>query len=765
MRQPMLILNKKRCYNQIMSIERMAEKQFVLSNFAGIMAIYTNASADAIEIGLTRHLGLNSTYTYKALLTESIQSVDMYLNDKTMLVDTKQVIVDRLLEGLDQCTPGFHARVNSIALGLLRPQSIDGFLEQLRVAIVDATARRVSDDVHVYNAFFIMAAKKYGVRALHQQDSYANDLSISHSQVLDNAFEIRYNPIAIICELFVVIEGELRIHYGYQGRCFAGYTIGIYGPIITFFENLLNNEVDPRQLFLYDDNYKIEDINWLFVQKALRQKLDYDNYITFGSLEVGFFNAIYNDDAEILFHMLTNEEYQVLAIELNIIRYPQLLKYNTKEIRECLAKFFNRSTETFSITTMYQYLIALHEFCSDNKEHYATIAFANWSSNENNLLMLKETLITHSDVINEQTIQAFNLLSYILNNQLQTIAPKALVIITQMLMVKNSEKYNALMLAIQYQLKAIKPLLTTIATLTISQQIEILTAKNQAGNNALMLAVVYQPTVIPTLLALIAKLSQQSELLITQNNEGYNALMIAVQYQPIAIEPLLSAIVTLPISQQIKILTAKNRVGNNALMLAAQYQYTAVPILLALIAKLSQQSELLITQSNKGNNVLMIAAQYQPMAIEPLLTTIKTLSSSQQIKILMTKNKDNNNALSLAAFHNPNFDFKKEINKLIMTMITKLDDTKTYENRIKENLQAMKFDDQNKQLLVLDVLIDLKTTYKTETEMAIAKAINNNTSPLYQALNALRYRFYASNNQTASSMKETKQLNGLSPKV
>lgn len=181
--------------------------------------------------------------------------------------------------------------------------------------------------------------------------------------------------------------------------------------------------------------------------------------------------------------------------------------------------------------------------------------------------------------------------------------------VKEMLTRKNKHDMNAFMLAAQYNLKAISPILKAAYPFPGKEKADILTtmliSKNKYDLNGLMLAALYQPEAVVSMLAAISLLLEPEEkafylkkILIAKDNDGNNPLMLAVIHEPEAMVPMSQALNHLPeadrVSVFIEMLKTKNENGNNALMLAAKYYLEAVNSILKVVKLLPEEVRALI---------------------------------------------------------------------------------------------------------------------------------------------------------------------------
>lgn len=280
---------------------------------------------------LQKHLGRNSTYALKKSLIESFELLQFYLYDSNTSQDTKHKIAEAILHEIEQCTPGFHDRVNHVLSGLTRPETIDQILEVLRNAIVDRVARQITDEVHQHNTIVMQAVREgYGVRSINQDDLYLGGGRPQITKVLRESFAKHYSALSILRDFRVVLEGEFRDRFGYAGKSSEGYTLATYERVNIFLNRIFEKNLSIYELFLVDEmTDKIEDIIWPKIYQELLNTLHQKGYIKFEEKEHLFLNELFKEDSSVDFSLLNKEE----AESLNLIAYPELLNHCSTKVQ------------------------------------------------------------------------------------------------------------------------------------------------------------------------------------------------------------------------------------------------------------------------------------------------------------------------------------------------------------------------------------------------------------------------------------------------
>jgi hypothetical protein len=240
---------------------------------------------------MERLSGPDATYTLKAQLHESMIVIYANLASTKLSPDQKTALASKLVEGVKNCGPGFHDRINEAVESLSVPENVDDLLSILRHAIVSNAASQVTDEVHAKNRFSVIAnGKGYGIRPFNENDVYhgaVSDGAIENK--LKEAFDNHYTLFTILNGLQEQIQAYAKSK-GYQGERKEGYLekdideAGYRHFIHDRMRKSLDIECEECFLPEYDDNgitFRIVDIDWLHVKKALLKKLREEQYFTF----------------------------------------------------------------------------------------------------------------------------------------------------------------------------------------------------------------------------------------------------------------------------------------------------------------------------------------------------------------------------------------------------------------------------------------------------------------------------------------------------
>jgi ankyrin repeat protein len=221
--------------------------------------------------GLRRHT--DGTYTHKDTLLESLFFIYVSFKEgmaiRPITDETNTIlssVVYRLSEGIHNCTPGFHDRVNWARLSLKAYEvSIIDLLYQYRVSLVEEGFRQNSKDVHAHNSFFRVAnSLGLGVLPVSLNDIHlgtVNDDDIK--KTLYKMFSRYYGPLGILTYINDNIKTMLSEKYDYYGRSDEGYEQYIFEGWLSFIKTLLEDKEDDHDLlYLDEETGNVLDLNW-----------------------------------------------------------------------------------------------------------------------------------------------------------------------------------------------------------------------------------------------------------------------------------------------------------------------------------------------------------------------------------------------------------------------------------------------------------------------------------------------------------------------
>lgn len=249
---------------------------------------------------LHRHIGDDSTYTYKAELKDQLYLAYWYTRTERNTPDSlKNSIFFSLIEGLPNCTEGVHDRVNDRLLKLRVPDNINQILTLARESLVAEAFTRLGDitEVHAYNRIYKIAHHLgLGVSVVNANDAYTGNIEFdAYKEVLATVFKYEYRafnlPYLILNELINSLA-----HCGYFGHNSQGYEQVTYDAIKEKLLNLLpvciEGNIDyvfewPEDLqmsdyeclFILNEDFNIVDININNIRRLIFEQLCYNNII------------------------------------------------------------------------------------------------------------------------------------------------------------------------------------------------------------------------------------------------------------------------------------------------------------------------------------------------------------------------------------------------------------------------------------------------------------------------------------------------------
>src|SRR3990167_354989 len=250
---------------------------------------------------LARHAGASSAYTHKSELLESLAKLYVVFKHADTTNEQKNFISRSIAEDINQCTPGFHDRVNLSIILLNISQNLDELLAQVRFNLVDKIAHQLADKsaqgVHVHTRVNrIASVYGFGVWAINMKDSYEH---VGSSDITDETikqkiqewFKNHFQYFAIINALCEQIKAYLA-PIGYNGNRQSGAEYA-NGEDDNFFE-CINRfvPVDKGIVFARNNSGKVSDINWQYIKTAFLHKLSAEGYVTLSQEETAVLNGL-----------------------------------------------------------------------------------------------------------------------------------------------------------------------------------------------------------------------------------------------------------------------------------------------------------------------------------------------------------------------------------------------------------------------------------------------------------------------------------------
>ena len=314
----MPILNKDKCFAQ-QPVQLSIEKEHTVAPKDWLKSLYTLA---AKQLGLNdqhrdeeghtavdyfikdaeKHTGVFSKYTHKDKLLDSLKVLYTAFTSTQVTDDQKTMMAFKIQEGAQNCTPGFHTRVQLVLELLNLPKDFDELLAKTRNSIVEQIVSiALKDDtqsVHGGNRFYVTARNMgFGVRPIYEEDTYINVGGVEHQKMqvaLTDGFASHYGLFGILTSLRDQLESMLQEN-GYSGTKEMGYANDeqerlseLIKPFITIPEDVLWEESVDKE----SENKTVFGIHWQNVKRVLLEKLMNEKYIELTPEETHLFNTL-----------------------------------------------------------------------------------------------------------------------------------------------------------------------------------------------------------------------------------------------------------------------------------------------------------------------------------------------------------------------------------------------------------------------------------------------------------------------------------------
>ena len=616
------------------------------------------------------------------------------------------MLYEKLVECLQNCTEGFHTRINLIWMSWFSEKNFAERLQKIRQNIVLSVAINLYDDVHAQNSVSkISRNMKLGTVAISPKDPYTGQITpelITHE--LRAAFNQDFTPLLIIQGIEEQLFSQLA-SLGYSGNKPEGILFGVYGAWLEFFQQQFPEEtIDPSTWLVLSPEKNIPcDVNWPTVRKNIFKTLVKEQFfinlspdlplqdIPFDRNYLWEFKywAVQLADETSLTQFLgqtpevTLKKLKTLhdVLPSNHHFFESLLtKHLLKLIDTHLDMILNQYLNSCCNLSMVRWILTVMSLVS----HEKLLEFINLPLPRLEHKTLLLAVVNHGnlncidnflDFINTKLSRDEILRLYIhqdaIGNTVWSLAVKKPVAITlklSLLALKHQLPIPELFISNSYDLnddlRLLIQLKKNLSNVTSLLELAILT-RQFAKRPPISLDLFIQeasktfPNALFLLLSQMNPLSkkQRASILLQTDARKYNALMIAVQYQPDAVKPLLEAIAALEPESKQKIIEQVTCDRWNVLMIAACYQPKVIGLILEVFFSLKpeilQRSLQYTHRKYRGNNALMIALIQRPNAVMPLLKAISTLSNAGKATILMQTNEQQWNALMLASRHYP----------------------------------------------------------------------------------------------------------------
>lgn len=379
------------------------------------------AVLDVDSKSLAKHIATKNSYRHKKELFEQIALVYWRLSGKLdaqlgpLSPNHRVAYIERCKEGLKNCTEGFHDRINSIINSFNKPVDIAQLLHLVRNDLVASVAATLTDEVHATNYITkLAAAQGFGVDVNSKYDPYSgavNDRAII--EALQKAFSETFEAFNLPFLLSNKLE-ELCIELGYSGKKPPNqtYPYSIYDNIQKQITTFLPN-ISFYDLFTFDDDANVTDINWPQIQKELFTTLLEQGYAKSSKKNLGSFSeyllASFFDPTlleHIPAHIKSGMDNFSLCMEYeNLIqRYPALKGNLNLEpfidldnfLTATHPKYKSNTILTFAIQKSPAFLAEILKMSTQKKELAQNI-FREITSGENNNCLNTAACSHHSD--------------------------------------------------------------------------------------------------------------------------------------------------------------------------------------------------------------------------------------------------------------------------------------------------------------------------------------------------------------------------------
>jgi len=284
-----MVMVTQQCFQQIKNSDPNPADYWVVMQQLSALSVSNESRAN-----LAKHIGPDSHYPQKIIAVNQLGAIlaalDRYPSGSRK--DELQKILQRAF--MEKSPKALHLHFNLLMLLTFdRPNSIDAFLQRLRLETLSTLVNQHTQDLLEWDAF-ANAALCYGVQPLLKHSSSVHLLEAKKQKDLCEAFEKKY-PEDIIGDLFNCIRREIGIYYGYVGEKAQGFGSADCQNIKAFLEQLLGASIEHSDLFKCYANRPI-DINWLFIHKALCLKLSQGDqpYLVFSTEEKQLLDIIHN---------------------------------------------------------------------------------------------------------------------------------------------------------------------------------------------------------------------------------------------------------------------------------------------------------------------------------------------------------------------------------------------------------------------------------------------------------------------------------------
>lgn len=599
-----------------------------------------------------KHVGQKSNYKSKTSLLEQLSliycRISGHLDKPLGLLDSEssKLLLLELIEDIQQCTPGFHIRVNKLVNSFYTPKTLDQLLYLVRKSSIEEIAASLTNQVgimyqvHVANRVSQVAKKMgLGIEANIQKEQYKSLLSGDKiRERLKNEFPKQYTAFKIPYLLAEQLQLILNLHQ-YQGAKKEYYTSELAENLVSVIKKFysvpdIQNKHFKDFFILKPDQFGdptlFYDINWPLIRHFFFQNLIHDNYFTEkpapgNLLEYAYFLALMLEKAN-----LTRE-----------------------------TQFINRCLCQKNYIELIDSLILIHDKFPDYwKKLIKNSLVINNIQNFFKCSMAQFDNSTHANELQKK----LNHIYTVFFSQTHEFILKAITSL-------KSDQFNLLLKSIRYCPEVTKLFLNQILAIHPSSFFELLFTQNNLGNNLLMFSGRYHAETTQFILDSMSKHMEDIEkqkislLLSIQNEDNWSLLSLAAIYQPGAIKFILDFIKQYPqifdTEQITTLFYQKNLQNHNFLQLLVSYQSDSyVNVCLEFIEEKFGSSDkrpwLKLFLNHSAGNFLRLAAQSNLNTLNSILIFIdRYIDQVDNLEAFFLETYENSwHCLHLAARYN-----------------------------------------------------------------------------------------------------------------
>ncbi len=631
-------------------------------------------SNQRIGSDISIHLSTDSPIKLEMMIASFGLIIDKW---ESLEEDKKARIAFRLAEGAKECTDGFITRLNDIINLWLSDFTLLHYLQVMRNNLIASSTVGITDDIHNYNRFFLVAARNgYGVRG-NDDDPYG---SIGDSVILSSillAMEDHYHPVAILNSVLDRIKEKLSQDAGYKGCREEGqsYSCEEYTEWFNLIEQFFGHgKISLHDALLFDDDDYVQDINWPYLNHYVFQQLREQIFDLSENISQALDYLLspeadnLSEPLDVLFIPVNQKEQFIKNIE-TVFTLLDLIPLERKKM-ELWNRCYSLIYEQNQIDELIFY-IAKHVPESQQKAlftaEFTLMAVKSLAKNKNQdgLKILLNALAVDAALqiklltqfLNKQNENSLKTILFLLSdNQLIEKSPS----LEKRLRFEFNNHWQNRFGTVEQVKQALSPghkqHQTLIDMIPFMEETKLDALLKEPDINFFIKVISAKPELLLPLLNMIDKYSpEEKAILLKQVNEKNrsNALILAAAHQPQAIELLLEMISEFDLDTQCDLMTQTDAYGDNACMKAIMNSPVSTTILFNDIKSLPSEVQISIfKQSNKnGYNVLLLAIERQHN-LGDLMKFIKEMPQAERIQILQQTTKKGWGALALAAAGN-----------------------------------------------------------------------------------------------------------------